>query len=65
MKRFVTAVFSHETNTFSSIQTPLKSFGRFSGGMARFPVMRRYQPTGARICRLPPILTSRKKLVPN
>ena len=32
MKRFVTAVFSHETNTFSSIQTPLKSFGRFSGG---------------------------------
>ena len=32
MKRFVTAVFSHETNTFSSIPTPLKSFGRYSGG---------------------------------
>ena len=32
MKRFVTAVFSHETNTFSSIPTPLESFGRYSGG---------------------------------
>lgn len=32
MQRFVTAVFSHETNTFSSIQTPLEAFGRFSGG---------------------------------
>jgi len=32
MKRFVTAVFSHETNTFSSIPTPLEAFGRFSGG---------------------------------
>ncbi len=31
MKRFVTAVFSHETNTFSSIPTPLSAFGRFSG----------------------------------
>ena len=32
MQRFVTAVFSHETNTFSSIPTPLEAFGRFSGG---------------------------------
>jgi len=32
MQRFVTAVFSHETNTFSSIETPLEAFGRFSGG---------------------------------
>jgi microcystin degradation protein MlrC len=32
MQRFVTAVFSHETNTFSSISTTLESFGRFSGG---------------------------------
>ena len=32
MKRFVIAVFSHETNTFSSIPTPLKSFGLFTGG---------------------------------
>jgi microcystin degradation protein MlrC len=32
MQRFVTAVFSHETNTFSPIQTPLEAFGRFSGG---------------------------------
>jgi len=32
MQRFVTAVFSHETNTFSSIPTPLEAFGRLSGG---------------------------------
>ena len=32
MQRFVTAVFSHETNTFSSIPTPQEAFGRFSGG---------------------------------
>ena len=32
MMRFVTAVFSHETNTFSSIPTPLDSFGLFTGG---------------------------------
>jgi len=31
MQRFVTAVFSHETNTFSSLPTPLSDFGRFSG----------------------------------
>ena len=32
MRRFVTAVFSHETNTFSSIPTPLNAFGLFTGG---------------------------------
>ena len=32
MKRFVTAVFSHETNTFSSIPTPMEAFGRYTGG---------------------------------
>jgi len=32
MKRFVTAVFSQETNTFSSLPTPLAAFGRFTGG---------------------------------
>ena len=32
MQRFVTAVFSHETNTFTSIQTPIEDFGRFTGG---------------------------------
>ncbi len=32
MKRFITAVFSHETNTFSSIPTPLNAFGLFTGG---------------------------------
>lgn len=37
MQRFVTAVFSHETNTFSPIPTPLEAFGRFSGGAG--PVM--------------------------
>ena len=31
MKRFVTAVFKHETNTFSPIPTPLESFGRYAG----------------------------------
>lgn len=31
MKRFVTAVFSHETNSFSSIPTPLAAFGRYNG----------------------------------
>lgn len=31
MQRFVTAVFMHETNTFSSIPTPLSDFGRYSG----------------------------------
>ena len=31
-KKFVTAVLSHETNTFSPISTPLSSFGQFSGG---------------------------------
>jgi microcystin degradation protein MlrC len=31
MQRFVTAVFSQETNTFSSVPTPLEAFGRFSG----------------------------------
>ena len=32
MKRFVTALFSHETNTFSSILTPLSAFGLYTGG---------------------------------
>ncbi len=31
MQRFVTAVFSHETNTFSPLPTPLSDFGRYSG----------------------------------
>lgn len=31
MKRFVTAVFLHETNTFSPIPTPLSAFGRYTG----------------------------------
>lgn len=31
MKRFVTAVFKHETNTFSPIPTPLEAFGRYAG----------------------------------
>ena len=31
-QRFVTAVFSHETNTFTSIPTPMEAFGRYSGG---------------------------------
>ena len=31
MKRFVTAVFKHETNTFSPIPTLLEAFGRYAG----------------------------------
>lgn len=31
MQRFVIAVFSHETNTFSPIPTPLSAFGRYTG----------------------------------
>ena len=31
MKRFVTAVFMHETNTFSPIPTPWEAFGRRTG----------------------------------
>jgi microcystin degradation protein MlrC len=32
MKRFITALMSHETNTFSSIPTPLSAFGLYTGG---------------------------------
>ena len=32
MKRFVTALVAHETNTFSSIPTPLSAFGLYTGG---------------------------------
>lgn len=32
MQKFVTAVFSHETNTFTPIQTPIEDFGLFCGG---------------------------------
>ena len=31
MKRFVTAVFKHETNTFSPVPTPIAAFGRYAG----------------------------------
>ena len=31
-KKFVCAVFSHETNTFSPVPTPFEAFGRFTGG---------------------------------
>jgi microcystin degradation protein MlrC len=31
MKRFVTAVFKHETNTFSPVPTPIGAFGRYAG----------------------------------
>ena len=31
MKRFVTAVFMHETNTFSPVPTPIGAFGRYAG----------------------------------
>ncbi len=30
MKRFVPAVFKHETNTFSPVPTPLEAFGRYA-----------------------------------
>lgn len=32
MKKFICAVFSHETNTFSPVETPFAEFGRFTGG---------------------------------
>ena len=31
MKRFITAVFKHEANTFSPIPTPREAFGRYAG----------------------------------
>ena len=49
MQRFVTAVFSHETNTFSSIPTPLEAFGRFSGGKGPVQGTRQWPPTEAPI----------------
>ena len=48
MKRLVTAVFSHETNTFSPISTPLKSFGVYTGGngpVSGDPAINAYQGT--------------------
>lgn len=49
MRRFVTAVFRHETNTFSPVPTPLDAFGRH--GASRGPIsgmdaVRAYEGTG-------------------
>jgi microcystin degradation protein MlrC len=32
LRKFICAVFSHETNTFSPVETPFADFGRFTGG---------------------------------
>ena len=48
MKRFVTAVVHHETNTFSPLPTPLSAFGRYSpqaGPTAGETALRAYRGT--------------------
>ena len=49
MLKFVTAVFKHETNTFSPIPTPLEAFGRYGpepGPVSGEPAMEAYRGTG-------------------
>ena len=49
MRRFVTAVVKHETNTFSPLPTPLSAFGRYTpsaGPTSGETALRAYRGTG-------------------